>query len=118
MSDSQWIRLCRADEIQEDAGRSLRVDGRDIGVFNLGGTICALADRCPHGDALLSKGWVEDGIVECPLHGAQFDIRTGRVLCGPAKEDVATFELRIDNGEVFMNPEAAGAMAACARSEE
>jgi 3-phenylpropionate/trans-cinnamate dioxygenase ferredoxin subunit len=69
-----------------------------IGVYNCGGELLALEDRCSHDDGPLCEGdWEEDECrVVCPRHGSSFDLRTGRPLSLPAFEPVATFPVRID----------------------
>ena len=57
-------------------------------------------DRCPHRGGSLADGCLVDGTVQCPWHGSQFEVRTGRVVAGPAKENIATCEVRIDAGNV------------------
>jgi len=66
------------------------------------GKVHALDDVCTHALALLSQGFIEGGAVECPLHGARFDIATGRCLAPPATVDLRTYEVRIEGGEVFV----------------
>jgi len=73
-----------------------------IGVYNCGGKLYALEDRCSHDDGPLCEGdWDEDDcIATCPRHGARFDITTGRPLSLPAVEPVETYPVRIDDGWV------------------
>ena len=78
-----WIGVCDAEQVQEDFPFSGNVDGKEIGVYLIDGEYYALEDVCPHAYALLSQGFVEDGKVECPLHEAVFDVKTGQCLHGP-----------------------------------
>ena len=73
-----------------------------VGVYNLNGRYCAIEDRCSHDDGPLCEGDfdAEDGIVVCPRHGANFDIRTGDALTLPAFEPVAVFPIRVEDGLV------------------
>jgi uncharacterized membrane protein/nitrite reductase/ring-hydroxylating ferredoxin subunit len=57
-------------------------------------------DHCPHRGGSLADGCLVDGTVQCPWHGSQFDVRTGHVVAGPAKDNIATCEIRIDGGNV------------------
>ena len=52
--------------------------------------------------AILSQGFVEDGVIECPLHAAQFEIATGRCLSGPASQDLRVYEVRLDGDDVYV----------------
>jgi 3-phenylpropionate/trans-cinnamate dioxygenase ferredoxin subunit len=79
-----------------DAGEVL------IGVYNCGGELYAIEDRCSHDDGPLCEGdWEQDECrVICPRHGSAFDLRSGRPLSLPAFEPVATFPVRVDDGVV------------------
>ncbi len=73
-----------------------------VGVYNCGGSLYAIEDRCSHDDGPLCEGdWDEDLCrVVCPRHGAQFDLATGNALTLPAYEPVATYPVRIVDGVV------------------
>ena len=74
-----------------------------VALFNLEGEIYALADLCTHGNASMSEGYLEDDCtVECPIHTARFCLKTGRALTQPATEDLATFEVQIEEGEIYV----------------
>lgn len=72
-------------------------------VVNLDGDFHALEDRCTHEDFELSAGAVDpaEGSVECVLHGARFDLRDGRALCGPAYMPVARFPVQVVDGVIW-----------------
>jgi 3-phenylpropionate/trans-cinnamate dioxygenase ferredoxin subunit len=73
-----------------------------VGVYNCGGDLLAIEDRCSHDDGPLAEGeWEEDLCrVICPRHGSAFDLRSGRPLSLPAYEPVATFPVRVVDGVV------------------
>jgi 3-phenylpropionate/trans-cinnamate dioxygenase ferredoxin subunit len=73
-----------------------------VGVFNCGGELYAIEDRCSHDDGPLAEGdWEPDEcIVVCPRHGSRFDLRTGRPLSLPAWEPVDTFPVHVADGIV------------------
>lgn len=98
-----WVEAAAFADIPEDEGKLVRLNGRAIALFRQGEQVFALDDVCPHSkSASLSQGYVEDGQVECPLHQACFDLRSGKVLSPPAEEDVQTFPVRIEGGVVFV----------------
>lgn len=70
-------------------------------VCNIEGTVYALEDKCTHQDFELSTGALTGAEIECVLHGAKFDVRTGEALCAPAYTAVAKFPVRIENGRIF-----------------
>lgn len=70
-------------------------------VCNIDGEIYALEDKCTHQDFELSPGKLDGAEIECVLHGAKFDVRTGEALCAPAYAPVPKFPVRIDNGVIY-----------------
>ena len=65
----------------------------------------ALDDKCSHGEISLSEGFVDNETIECWAHGAKFDLNTGKPLSLPAYEPVATYEVLIENGDIFLEIE-------------
>jgi 3-phenylpropionate/trans-cinnamate dioxygenase ferredoxin subunit len=94
-------------------GEAVRVDAEvPIAVFNVDGELFAIDDTCTHQDASLADGWVEGCAVECPLHAACFDLRTGMPSGPPAKRPVRTHEVVVDDGVVYVRVGAAVEAAA------
>ena len=91
-----------ADANEVAPGNVLRVeiDGRAIALFNLGGEFFATDDTCTHMRGRLSDGYVESGVVECPLHFGRFDIKSGRALSAPCTVDLATYPVRLEDGHI------------------
>ncbi|MGO8919611.1 MAG: non-heme iron oxygenase ferredoxin subunit [Stellaceae bacterium] len=100
---STWHWACRASEVQEGEPLGVRLGGLAVGLFRVGERLLAVHDICSHEYALLSKGYQEGGIVECPLHQARFELATGRCLGPPAERDIRVFELRVEGDEVSVN---------------
>jgi 3-phenylpropionate/trans-cinnamate dioxygenase ferredoxin component len=96
------ISVCPAAELGEGEMRLVEADGRKIGVFNCGGDLLAIEDRCSHDDGPLAEGEFDAAscTVECPRHGSLFDLRTGRPKTLPAYQPVETFEVRVEGDEV------------------
>ena len=96
------IEVCPLDELPPGSLKLVRSGEHSIGVYNLGGEICALEDRCSHDDGALCEGeWdAEEGVVVCPRHGARFDIRTGKALTLPAYIAVDTYPVTVADGVV------------------
>ncbi|MEV1292160.1 bifunctional 3-phenylpropionate/cinnamic acid dioxygenase ferredoxin subunit [Pseudonocardia sp. NPDC049635] len=98
------------------AGESVRVHGEvPIAVFNVDGELFAIDDTCTHQDASLADGWLEGCAVECPLHAACFDLRTGRPSGPPAKTPVRTHTVLVDDGRVYVRESAPVTVAQPAR---
>lgn len=106
-AEQVWVEACRVEDIPQDEGRLVRVNGVALALFSIDGEIFALDDACPHSKtASLSQGYVENGVVECPLHQACFEIRTGKVTAPPAETDVQTYPARVEAGVVFIGLQA------------
>ena len=111
-------RLCRADEIPDDAGRRVHIAGIEpVAVFRCDGEVHVVQDTCPHAGASLAEGWVEDHRVACPAHNAEFCLRTGAPLTFPANEPIKTFPTRIVDGEVLADLSAASRVVRCNAEE-
>lgn len=95
-----WSPICHISQVQADFPFAGNIDGREIGIYLVEGEYYALEDICPHAYALLSQEFVEDGKVECPLHEAVFDIRTGRCLREPGERDLKRYPLRIVDNQI------------------
>jgi 3-phenylpropionate/trans-cinnamate dioxygenase ferredoxin subunit len=96
------LTVCRADELPDGEMRLIEVEGEKWGVFNCGGEILAIEDRCSHDDGPLAEGEfdAETCTVECPRHGSLFDLRTGKPKTLPAYVPVRTFAARVEGNEV------------------
>ena len=83
-------------------GKPMRIekDGKSICVTKIGDQVFAVDDTCTHSDASLSEGDITDFKIECWLHGAEFDLRTGQALTLPATQPLATYAVKIDGNSV------------------
>ncbi len=96
----EYVKIGKTSEIDDQCAKCVAVGGRNIAVFNLGGEFHAIEDLCTHEEAPLSDGHVEGEEVECPWHAARFNIKTGKAMCEPAYEDVATFPVRVNGDDI------------------
>jgi 3-phenylpropionate/trans-cinnamate dioxygenase ferredoxin subunit len=97
---SEWIDVDAVENLPEGSVGLTEVEGAEVAVFNLGGKYYAIEDVCTHDGGTLADGEVEGFEVECPRHGARFDLRTGQVTAPPAYEDIRVYRVRIHNGRV------------------
>ena len=100
------IRICALDDLKP--GKALRVKIGDHAlaiVRTPSRDVKALDDKCSHGEISLSEGFVDDKTIECWAHGAKFELDTGKPLSLPAYEPVATYEVLIENDEIFVEYE-------------
>lgn len=104
---SEKIFVCQIDELDE--GEALKVDCgikgiEALAVFNHNGQFFAMNDRCSHGNASMSEGYLEDdGSVECPLHSARFCLETGKALCLPATDPIQTFPVVVEDDSLYVD---------------
>lgn len=97
---SDWIDVGEADEIPCGSYKVVAVDDAEVAVFNLDGALYAIEDICTHDGAELTGGDIIGGEIECPRHGARFNIKTGDVTAPPAYESVHKFPVRVSAGRI------------------
>ena len=95
-----WKTVCTKSQVRDEYPYAAKVASKEIGIFLVDGDYYAIENVCPHAYALLSQGFVEDGKVECPLHEAVFDIRSGRCLREPGGRDLRTYPIRVRGEDV------------------
>jgi nitrite reductase/ring-hydroxylating ferredoxin subunit len=113
--------VATVDDIPPGQRMLVKVGGREIGIFNVGGEYFAVSNRCPHEGASLCKGRIV-GLVEssepgsyqfsrrgellrCPWHGWEFDLRTGKSWCEPDRTKVRSFDLKVESGGALVEGE-------------
>ena len=95
-----FMAVSRVDDLGEGDMRAFEVWGTRIAVANVGDTFYAFDDTCTHMRCSLAGGDLEETTVICPCHGAEFDVISGAVLQGPAREPVETYETRVEGGRL------------------
>lgn len=89
--------------------RCVRIGRQRIALYNVDGEYFATSDTCTHEEASLSEGILFGDVVECPLHGAAFNVRSGEVEAFPAVVPVETYPVRIEGDEIQVSPTAGSA---------
>ena len=92
--------VCDLADVPPGTARRVIAGDREIALYNVDGELYATDDICSHEEASLSDGELIGHVVECPLHGARFDVRTGKPLSLPAVVPVETFPVRVVDGKV------------------
>ena len=104
-----FVLAAKVAEIPQGRGSCVTVNGRKIALFHLGDRVYAIDDTCTHEEASLSEGTVYDDEdepqVECPKHGAIFDIATGEVRSLPAVKSVNSYETKVEGDDVLVSTE-------------
>ena len=100
MSDA-WVKVCAEHELLPGEFKLAWDGDTAIAVYNLEGNLYAIEDVCTHDGGELAGGEVCGFEVECPRHGAKFDVRTGAATLAPATEPVANFPIRVEDGVIY-----------------
>jgi len=98
----EWHPVVKLSELEDEEPEHARVGDTLVCVVRLEDQIYAINDVCTHEFALLSEGFVEDGEIECPLHQARFDLKTGKCTALPAEEDVASYPVKVEGDQVYV----------------
>jgi 3-phenylpropionate/trans-cinnamate dioxygenase ferredoxin component len=101
MAEMAFERVATKDDVPAGSVRVFQVDGRSIALANLGGNgFYAMDNVCTHDNGPLGEGRVQGETIECPRHGARFDVKTGQVRALPAVRPVRTYPVELDGDEV------------------
>ena len=95
-----YVTVAKVGEVPPGGVKVSRIGDQEIALFNIGGAYHAMDDICTHDGGPLAEGIIEAHVIECPRHGARFDIRTGAVLGMPATVPVATYPVRVEGDEI------------------
>ncbi len=103
---AEFHKIASTDEVAPGEVKQYRVEDRPVALCNVDGEFHAFEDVCTHAFAYLSEGGMEGDKIVCPLHGARFDIRTGKPKSLPAVKPVPKHEVKVEDGHVYvaMNP--------------
>lgn len=97
-----FVKIADVNDLAPGDRLVVEIDGRWIALFNIDGEFYAIADICTHDDGPLAEGELYDHVIECPRHGATFDVRTGEVLSFPAITPIPSYEVKIDGDDVLV----------------
>lgn len=95
-----WVSVAAANSLEDGNVSVIEVEARRVALCRAGGTYYAIDDVCTHDGGPLDQGQLEGFQIECPRHGARFDVRTGKVLALPAVRPVQSYPARVVNGSV------------------
>ena len=100
---TNWVRAATVTQVK-DAGGLLGcvIDDVQIAIYEVEGEYFATSNLCTHAHAILSEGWLDGHLIECPIHQGLFDIRTGEVKGPPCTEPIQTYPLRRQDDELFV----------------
>jgi len=99
---SEFIKVAEVGDLEEGDLMAVEVDGEPICLAKADGEICAFTDTCTHIGGPLSEGELDGDVLTCPWHGAQFNVHTGQVLRGPARQNIQTFPVKIEGDAILV----------------
>jgi 3-phenylpropionate/trans-cinnamate dioxygenase ferredoxin subunit len=98
--ECEFIEIAPVEDLESGDRLFVEIDEQPIVIFNIAGDYYAIADLCSHDDGPLGDGELEGFEINCPRHGAKFDVRTGDVLSLPAIVDIPAYPVRIRGGQI------------------
>jgi nitrite reductase/ring-hydroxylating ferredoxin subunit len=99
---SDYVKVASVTDLAPGEMTLVEVGGELICLANVDGTFYAIQDECTHVGGALSEGELEGYTITCPMHFGQFDIRTGKVLQSPPREDAATYEVKVEGEDILI----------------
>jgi nitrite reductase/ring-hydroxylating ferredoxin subunit len=99
---SKLVKIAETKDVAPGTGKVVEAEGRSLALFNVGGTFHAIDNTCPHEGGPLGEGELTGEVVCCPWHGAEFNVKTGEVLCPPADEAVRRFPVKVQGNDVLV----------------
>lgn len=98
-----WTKIAKADQVGEDEAIAVVIGDLKLALFNSGGGFHVTDNICTHQYAMLSEGYVEAGCVECPLHQARFDLKTGAAMCAPATQPIRVYPVKVEGDDILVD---------------
>jgi 3-phenylpropionate/trans-cinnamate dioxygenase ferredoxin subunit len=102
---AHFVTVAKASEIPDGRINVYEVEGVRVALCNVGGKFYAIDDVCTHDGGPLDQGVLEGNLVECPRHGAKFDVTNGRAVVLPAVRPVKTYPVEIEGDDVKVSIE-------------
>lgn len=100
---ANWIKIAQVGQVEEDESLAIDIEGKQLALHHTEGEYFVTDNVCTHQYALLSDGFLEDGCIECPLHQAQFDLRTGKAMCAPATVDIQIYQVKTEGDDILVS---------------
>ncbi|WP_395106332.1 non-heme iron oxygenase ferredoxin subunit [Actinomadura sp. SCN-SB] len=104
---ARFVKVCSLAEIPDEGALGVEVGDTPVALVRSGEDVFAVNDICSHAEVSLSEGEVYDGTIECWLHGSCFDLRSGKPTNPPATQPIATYKIKVEDGDVYVSLDAA-----------
>ena len=100
---TEFTRVCAENDIPAEGTRLFEINDKPVVLIRQNGQVYALEGVCSHDGGIFDEGCsLADGQIECPRHGAKFDVKTGEATMMPAVVGIETYEVKVENGDVFV----------------
>lgn len=96
----EWVSIALRADLAAGGMLAVKFGDYDIALYNVGGRVFVTDNLCTHAQAFLTDGTLEGEIVECPLHGGRFSVRSGAGMGPPIPCDLRTYAVRVLDGEI------------------
>ncbi len=96
----EFVTVAKTGDIPTGEVKVFSANGKELAVCNVDGTFYAIDDVCTHDGGPLGEGYLEDAQIECPRHGARFDVKTGKAITLPAVMPVNAYPVRVEGDDV------------------
>ena len=103
MMSESFVMAAKASEIPVGQVKEILVQGKALLICHTASGFYAIDNTCTHDDGPLGDGWLDGTAIECPRHGARFDVTTGKVLCLPAAVPINSYPVKIEGEDVKVN---------------
>ena len=97
---NEWVTVAKAADVAPGAMTAVEAGDRSLAIYNVAGAFYATDNECTHAYAMLTDGAIDGDVIECPLHGGAFEIKTGKGLGAPIFCDLKTYPTRVHFGDV------------------
>ncbi len=103
VAPDNFAAVAKTSEIENGKVKVVYVEDAPVGIANVDGQFYAFADVCTHDDGPVAEGALIGCVIECPRHGAKFDIRTGAVLALPAVVPIPVYDLKVEGDQILVS---------------
>jgi MocE subfamily Rieske [2Fe-2S] domain protein len=102
MSEIEYHAVAKTEDLDEEEVMAVFIGDEEICIYNVEGNFYATHGICTHENVGLADGYVEGDKIECPLHSACFEIKTGRAVNAPAEVDLKTYPVKVEDGTIYV----------------
>jgi nitrite reductase/ring-hydroxylating ferredoxin subunit len=102
MKNMDFVKVASIKDLSPDKMIGVKAEGNDVLIANLAGKYYAIGNKCTHRGCKLSEGKLKDGNITCPCHSSVFDVKTGKILHGPAKNPTSVYQVKVEVDQILV----------------